>query len=195
VQSAHIFKYISQNKIHGEALPPREISGSQRRLGRLEPSGMWRRAVSLEQIDVSHVRTASIIRAIHSSPWWWRQYTPLERRSTPTTLHGATSQKALNCISSSSHKAFQLLKRNTVAARCWWHLISLGPGPVSRTQRSGFNYRHNICVKWIFELHRHFDFVSMLYNMWTSCENYKYFEEQIKIWTLLPSETLHRVVC
>jgi hypothetical protein len=25
--------------------------------------------------------------------WWWRQYTPLKRRSTPTWLNGATSQK------------------------------------------------------------------------------------------------------
>jgi hypothetical protein len=28
--------------------------------------------------------------------WWWRQYTPLKRRSTPMRLHGATSQKTLN---------------------------------------------------------------------------------------------------
>jgi hypothetical protein len=31
------------------------------------------------------------------SPWWWRQYAPLKRRSAPT-LHGATSQKTLNFI-------------------------------------------------------------------------------------------------
>jgi hypothetical protein len=27
------------------------------------------------------------------SSWWWRQYAPLKRRSTPTRLHGAVSQK------------------------------------------------------------------------------------------------------
>jgi hypothetical protein len=31
---------------------------------------------------------------IHLSPWWWRQYAPLKRRSTPTRLHGVVSQKA-----------------------------------------------------------------------------------------------------
>jgi len=30
---------------------------------------------------------------IVGSPWWWRQYTSLKRRSTSTTLHGAISQK------------------------------------------------------------------------------------------------------
>jgi hypothetical protein len=29
-----------------------------------------------------------------SSLWWWKQYTPLKRRSTSTKLHGAVSQKA-----------------------------------------------------------------------------------------------------
>jgi hypothetical protein len=29
------------------------------------------------------------------SPWLWRQYACLKRRSTPTRLHGTTSQKAL----------------------------------------------------------------------------------------------------
>jgi hypothetical protein len=28
-----------------------------------------------------------------SSSWWWSQYAPLKRRSTPMTLHGAISQK------------------------------------------------------------------------------------------------------
>jgi hypothetical protein len=27
--------------------------------------------------------------------WWWRQYAPLKRLSTPTRLHGVTSQKSL----------------------------------------------------------------------------------------------------
>jgi len=27
------------------------------------------------------------------SPWWWRQYTPLKRRSMSTWLHSTTSQK------------------------------------------------------------------------------------------------------
>jgi hypothetical protein len=30
-----------------------------------------------------------------SLPWCWRQYAPLKRRSTPTRLHGTTSQKDL----------------------------------------------------------------------------------------------------
>jgi hypothetical protein len=28
-----------------------------------------------------------------SSPWWWKQYRPLKRRWTHTSLHGATTQK------------------------------------------------------------------------------------------------------
>jgi hypothetical protein len=32
------------------------------------------------------------------SPWWWRQYAPLKRRSTSTWLHSATSQKTVNFI-------------------------------------------------------------------------------------------------
>jgi hypothetical protein len=34
----------------------------------------------------------------YESPWWWRQYAPLKRRSTYTWLHSSTSQKTLNCI-------------------------------------------------------------------------------------------------
>jgi hypothetical protein len=30
----------------------------------------------------------------HSSPWWWRQYAPLKRRST-IILHGSTSKKTI----------------------------------------------------------------------------------------------------
>jgi hypothetical protein len=30
-----------------------------------------------------------------SSLWWWRQYSPLKRRSISTELHGATSQKTV----------------------------------------------------------------------------------------------------
>jgi hypothetical protein len=30
--------------------------------------------------------------SLSQSPWWWRQYTPLKRRSTSTWQHGATSQ-------------------------------------------------------------------------------------------------------
>jgi hypothetical protein len=33
-----------------------------------------------------------------SSPWCWRQYTPLKRQSASTWLHGATSQETLNFI-------------------------------------------------------------------------------------------------
>jgi hypothetical protein len=33
-----------------------------------------------------------------SSPWWWRQYAPLKRRSTLTWQHGATFQKTLHFI-------------------------------------------------------------------------------------------------
>jgi hypothetical protein len=32
------------------------------------------------------------------SPGWWRQYTPLKRRSASTWLHGPASQKTLNFI-------------------------------------------------------------------------------------------------
>jgi hypothetical protein len=41
------------------------------------------------------MRTASISTAMYSWSWWWRQYAPLKRRTTPRRLHGATSQKAL----------------------------------------------------------------------------------------------------
>jgi hypothetical protein len=37
---------------------------------------------------------------VELSPWWWRQYAPLKRRSTSTRLHGAMSHKAV--VSSSS---------------------------------------------------------------------------------------------
>jgi hypothetical protein len=33
--------------------------------------------------------------SIVSSPWWWRQYEPLKRRSTSTRLRGVISEKAV----------------------------------------------------------------------------------------------------
>jgi hypothetical protein len=34
------------------------------------------------------------LRGAYSSPWWWRQYASVKRRSTSTRLHGDVSQKA-----------------------------------------------------------------------------------------------------
>jgi hypothetical protein len=34
----------------------------------------------------------SAVQAGHPSPWWWRQYRPLKRWYTHTSLHGATTQ-------------------------------------------------------------------------------------------------------
>jgi hypothetical protein len=51
---------------------------------KLESFGMYCREVKYMLTDVS------------SSPRWWRQYSPLKRRSTSTWLHGSTSQETLN---------------------------------------------------------------------------------------------------
>jgi hypothetical protein len=40
------------------------------------------------------MRTVSVVRKMIKT-WWWRQYAPLKRRSTATTLHSAISQKAV----------------------------------------------------------------------------------------------------
>jgi hypothetical protein len=61
---------------------------------RLEASGMERRVVTLKWTGVSELCTASIIR----TPWCYRQYAPLKRRSTSMWLPGATSKKNLNFL-------------------------------------------------------------------------------------------------
>jgi hypothetical protein len=59
-----------------------------------------------------------------SSPWWWRQYTPLKRRSTSTWLHGVTSQKTLNQIhcwhkcSILHNRAFSFLSKFCKKKKC-----------------------------------------------------------------------------
>jgi hypothetical protein len=35
-------------------------------------------------------------RYAHSSPWWWKQHSPLKHQSTSIWLHGSTSQKTQN---------------------------------------------------------------------------------------------------
>jgi hypothetical protein len=58
-----------------------------------------RLVVSYKLTNVSEVFPASTIRAIScSSPWWWRQYAPLKRRSIFARLHGATLQKTITFI-------------------------------------------------------------------------------------------------
>jgi hypothetical protein len=59
-------------------------------------------AVSNSEVSVIFTRTTQLsipedsqLRTSASSPWWWRQYAPLKRRSTPTRLNGGTFQKAL----------------------------------------------------------------------------------------------------
>jgi hypothetical protein len=47
----------------------------------------WRRVWSIESSGMYCFVVES------SSPWWWRQYAPLKRRSTSTWLHGTASQK------------------------------------------------------------------------------------------------------
>jgi hypothetical protein len=44
------------------------------------------------------IRLKRLMCAAHSSPQWWRQYTPLKRQSTSTWLHGSSSQKTLSFI-------------------------------------------------------------------------------------------------
>jgi hypothetical protein len=64
----------------------------------------------------------------HPSSWWWK-YVPLERRSTPTRLHGAISQKAL--IFCSIFITFQqrtqllllLLSADDAVCRVLWEFI------------------------------------------------------------------------
>jgi hypothetical protein len=48
------------------------------------------------QVDVDRRFRGTYCLYHHSSPWWWRQYAYLKRRSTSTSLHGATFQKTLN---------------------------------------------------------------------------------------------------
>jgi hypothetical protein len=47
------------------------------------------------------------------SPWWWRQYAPLTRRSTLMRLHGTTSQKALILINAA-------VRSWNLTAICWF---------------------------------------------------------------------------
>jgi hypothetical protein len=43
------------------------------------------------------------------SPWWWRQQAPLQRRSTFTRLHGATTQKTNHLLTCGlEHKYFTI---------------------------------------------------------------------------------------
>jgi hypothetical protein len=44
----------------------------------------------------THTKRLFFLMFYGSSPWWWRQYAPVKHHSTPTRLHGAMSQKALN---------------------------------------------------------------------------------------------------
>jgi hypothetical protein len=37
------------------------------------------------------------------SPWWWRQYAPLKRRSVSARLHGATSTEGCNLQADDVH--------------------------------------------------------------------------------------------
>jgi hypothetical protein len=51
-----------------------------------------------EPVWTQRLEEKSLSRRAYSSPWWWRQYAPLKRRSTSMWLYGATSQKTLNFI-------------------------------------------------------------------------------------------------
>jgi hypothetical protein len=79
-----------------------------RRVWRCQLCWMYCPALSWKYTDVSevvlvckflniivHVFTTSCNCMMHSSPWWWRQYAPLKRRSTSMRLHGCTTQKAV----------------------------------------------------------------------------------------------------
>jgi hypothetical protein len=71
-----------------------------------------------------------------SLPWWWRQYTPLKRRSTSTRLHDAIYQKAvtfilaavrtsnLACFVLKEFEAVFALDPNSIEQRPSWKLDS-----------------------------------------------------------------------
>jgi hypothetical protein len=45
--------------------------------------------------ETEHLQRTAFIRPVnYSPPWWWRQYAPLKRWSTPTRLNGIISRKA-----------------------------------------------------------------------------------------------------
>jgi hypothetical protein len=61
--------------------------------------------------------------AAPSSGLWWRQYRPLKRRQTHTSLHGATTQKAaifiLTAVRTSSHKWGRPQEAQCVRQESW----------------------------------------------------------------------------
>jgi hypothetical protein len=66
------------------------------------------------------------------SGWWWRQYASLKYRSTPTRLHGATSQKTLIFM------RFEVLTTFKMSMLFFWLVTSCGSA--IRYQRTGAYY-------------------------------------------------------
>jgi hypothetical protein len=70
--------------------------------------------------------------------WWWRQYAPLKRQSTPTRLHGTIPQKVLIFI---LYNVFQTC--STSGSQLTW--FTMVPSVQCCTQTSVSCYQINTC--------------------------------------------------